>query len=87
AWVGALTGDYRAGDRVPEASAEQALISPLFAILLARSWTYAERYEQARMLFESLLSRSPTLDPLWLETARFSQAENEIRSGHLRRAV
>ncbi|ABY24444.1 tetratricopeptide repeat domain protein [Renibacterium salmoninarum ATCC 33209] len=87
AWVGALTGDYRAGDRVSEASAEQALISPLFAILLARSWTYAERYEQARMLFESLLSRSPTLDPLWLETARFSQAENEIRSGHLRRAV
>ncbi|MDN5667356.1 MAG: LuxR C-terminal-related transcriptional regulator [Renibacterium salmoninarum] len=55
-------------------------------MMLGRSLTFAERYEESRMVFDSLLSRTPPPKPIWLETIRFFRTENEMRVGNFHRA-
>ncbi|MCW1250045.1 LuxR C-terminal-related transcriptional regulator [Acaricomes phytoseiuli] len=54
---------------------------------VGRMLTYAEYYDQARTVFETILRLSPEPAPLRLETTRAMQAQNEIRAGQFSRAM
>lgn len=87
-WVAALQGDSGPATKRLEAvtTIGLALVPIPVLMMLGRSLTFAERYGESRMVFESLLARNPAPKPIWLETIRFFRAENEMRGGNFRRA-
>ncbi len=52
-----------------------------------RALTYAERYGQARHLFDMLLSNQVSLDPLWLVTTRLYSVENDRLAANFHAAL
>ncbi|GEA81684.1 transcriptional regulator [Cellulomonas uda] len=53
----------------------------------ARALTYAERYDEARDLFRTLLASPAAVDPLWVVTTRLYDADNDRLAGDLRAAT
>lgn len=79
------------GVPVPEEAAVTGLMAldgsaPVPLLMQARAHTVAERYGEARDLFNMVLHYPTTLDPVWTDLARYGAISNEISAGHFRRA-
>ncbi|WGW11671.1 LuxR C-terminal-related transcriptional regulator [Saxibacter everestensis] len=61
-------------------------VSPTVLIIVARSLTYAERYNTARDVFAVLMSHSAQVAPVWARISQYFLAETEVRAGNDRRA-
>lgn len=49
---------------------------------LGRSLSFLDRHAEARRTFKAIINLEPAPDPVWLETTRYWQAENEILAGN-----
>lgn len=82
--VAALRGDpapaVKLLDRLSQRAFAGASIFSL--IVLGRSLTFVDRHREARRILHAVIKRQPAVDPLWLETARYALAENEILAGN-----
>jgi DNA-binding NarL/FixJ family response regulator len=56
-------------------------------LLLGHALSLAERYRSARRVFAIVLARATRTAPMWLEAARYLNAENEVRTGNYRQAL
>lgn len=87
-WVAALKGD----PSLAQKRLDQVSITGLAGvptprlIMLGRSLTFAEHYEESRMIFDALMARTPEPERIWLEVVRLFRAENEMRAGNFQRA-
>ncbi|RYY49177.1 MAG: hypothetical protein EON53_04805 [Actinomycetales bacterium] len=79
------------GVPVPEHAAVTGLgaldgSAPAPLLMQARAHSVAERYGEARDLFNMVLHYPTTLDPVWTDLARYGAISNEISAGHFRPA-
>ena len=61
-------------------------LTPRSLIVLGKTMTFRENYARARHIFTIVLTQPHTTPPLWMESARFLLAVNEVRSGNFHRA-
>ena len=51
-------------------------------ILLGQSLTFLREHGEARKVFKTIIGMEPASDSIWLETAKYELAENEILAGN-----
>lgn len=51
-------------------------------ILLGQSLTFLREHGEARKVFKAIIGREPASESIWLETAKYELAENEILAGN-----
>ncbi len=82
--IAALEGDpapaVRLFDKLSQQSFADASVFTL--IMLGRSLTFVDRNQQARRILQLVVTRQPPVEPIWLETAKYALAENEILAGN-----
>jgi DNA-binding NarL/FixJ family response regulator len=68
-------------------SAALGAMSDPSLLLLGHALSLAERYRSARRVFAIVLARATRTAPMWVEGARYLNAENEVRTGNYRQAL
>jgi len=61
-------------------------LTPRSLVVLGKTMTFRENYARARHILTIVLTQPQTTPPLWMESARFLLAVNEVRSGNFHRA-
>ncbi len=64
-----------------------AQIPPMKLLVLGRCLTLLDLHTAARRIFRTVLGLEPAPAPIWLETARYFHAENEVLAGNQFEAV
>lgn len=87
--LSSMNGDPHTEDELHAATALETIgsIPPTALMMRARALTYSERYEDARSLFDMILSQASQIDPLWILTTRIFSADNDMRSGYFHGAI
>lgn len=87
--LSSMNGDPHTEDELHAATALETIgsIPPTALMMRARALTYSERYEDARSLFDMILSQAHQIDPLWILTTRVYSADNDMRSGYFHGAT
>ncbi|HUG50431.1 MAG TPA: LuxR C-terminal-related transcriptional regulator, partial [Terrimesophilobacter sp.] len=87
--VASLGGDpapaLKALERVSHRGLDETGVRALLA--LGRSLTFVDRYAESRRVLKAIINRVPAPQPLWLETAKYALAENEILAGNQFEAI
>jgi DNA-binding CsgD family transcriptional regulator len=61
-------------------------LTPRALVVLGKTMTFRENYARARHIFTIVLTQPQVTPPLWMESARYLLAVNEVRSGNFHRA-
>jgi DNA-binding CsgD family transcriptional regulator len=82
--LSAMQGDADPANKMFERVSRHAVTdTPVAALaLLGRSLTFIDRHAEARRIFKAIIQLEPAPTPLWLVTAKYWLAENEIMAGN-----